>query len=176
VPELSRGGERRAASGEHPAAGDARQEGYELSLGDEQSFVPVDRNWLVRIATSVLRDEHVERAEVSFALVDDAVIRRINRRFLDHDFATDVISFSLHDDGGGRDLPRRIEGEIVISGETAARVAAEFARPPCEEIALYLVHGLLHLCGFDDQDEVDCQQMQLRQQWHLKKFGIQPHY
>jgi probable rRNA maturation factor len=183
VHGMSRCGEHLTANGEHSAAGDARLEAYELSLSDEQTFVPVDRNWLFQIATSVLRDEHVARAEVSFALIDDAVIRGINRRFLDHDDATDVISFPLHEDqfpvhsdGGHRDATKCIEGEIVISGETAARVAAELDRPASEEIALYVVHGLLHLCGFDDREDVDRQQMQDRQQWHLKKFGIQPHY
>jgi probable rRNA maturation factor len=175
-------GEHPAACGEHPAAGNTRPGAYELSLSDEQTFVPVDRDWLFEIATSALREEHVERAEVSFALVDDAVIRQINCRFLNHDDATDVISFPLHEDsfplhgdGGHRDATKVIEGEIVISGETAARVAAELSRPASEEIALYAVHGLLHLCGFDDREDVDRQFMQQRQQWHLKKFGIQPH-
>ncbi len=169
-----------AGSGKHDSE---PSPAYRFAVADEQAFVQFDEDWLLRIAESVLRDEQVATAEVSIALVDDATIHDINRRYLDHDCPTDVISFSLREDDspvvggdGVSETDRRLDGELVISGETAARVAGEIGCPPAEELVLYLVHGLLHLCGYDDQTDADRSQMREREQAHLQKFGIRPHY
>lgn len=82
-----------------------------------------------------------ELCELSVALVDDNAIAAINRQFLNHAGPTDVISFDL---GDGL-------GEIVVSAERAVLVARQLRRRPQDELALYLVHGLLHLAGFDDR-------------------------
>ncbi|MCX6899356.1 MAG: rRNA maturation RNase YbeY [Verrucomicrobia bacterium] len=79
--------------------------------------------------------------ELSIAIVDDAAIAAINQQFLNHTGPTDVISFDL-DDG---------LGEIVVSAERACIVAKQLRRTPAAELALYLVHGLLHLAGLDDR-------------------------
>lgn len=156
---------------------------YQFAFADEQDAVEIDQAKLIQIAESVLLAENVAAAEVSLAIVDDETIHALNRRYLDHDWPTDVISFSLQEEAlppeatPRADLSgKRIDGEIVISSETAARVAAEQGTPAEEEISLYLVHGLLHLCGFDDQTSGDRERMQERQQTHLQKFGIQPNY
>ncbi|MFA5193291.1 MAG: rRNA maturation RNase YbeY [Verrucomicrobiia bacterium] len=78
--------------------------------------------------------------ELSIAIVDDDAIAAINRQFLNHAGPTDVISFNL---GDGL-------GEIVVSAERACIVARQLRRSPGDELALYLVHGLLHLAGLDD--------------------------
>ncbi|MCA9076437.1 MAG: rRNA maturation RNase YbeY [Planctomycetaceae bacterium] len=149
-----------------------------LSVANEQSHVTFDIETLTRISTSLLRDEGVPLAEISLAIVDDATIHAINRQYLNHDCPTDVISFLLSEpnDDGVTPPMDVMEGEIVISGETAARVAGEMGCPPHEELALYLVHGLLHLCGYDDQTPADRETMQSRERVHLQKFGIEPHY
>ncbi len=79
--------------------------------------------------------------DLSVALVDDDAIADINQRFLNHAGPTDVISFDL---GGGT-------GEIIVSAERAVIVAKQLHRKPADEFALYLIHGLLHLAGMDDQ-------------------------
>ena len=68
----------------------------------QQRFVQVDAEWLRRMTESVLHGEQVAAGEISIALVDDAVIHEINRRYLNHDYPTDVISFSLQEDRQGR--------------------------------------------------------------------------
>ena len=78
--------------------------------------------------------------ELSVAIVDDAAIAAINQQFLNHAGPTDVIIFDL---GDGL-------GEIIVSAERAVIVARQLRRPPHAELALYLVHGLLHLAGLDD--------------------------
>lgn len=153
--------------------------GFEVSVHDDQTAVDVRSEWLAQIAEQVLRTESVASAQLSIALVDDATIHHVNRQFLQHDYATDVISFLL-DSGDIRDGSaadgRWIEGEIVISGETAARSAKEIGCPAGQELALYLVHGLLHLCGYDDQTPADQARMRDREKSHLKKCGFATHY
>ncbi len=73
---------------------------------------------------------------VEVAVVSDAVIARVHREFMDVPGATDVITFD--------------HGEIVVSADTARRCAAEHGHGVIEELALYIVHGLLHLNGYDD--------------------------
>jgi len=137
------------------------QKPYTVSISNRQRLLPVDRRRLVRLVEAVLTLEQVARAELSVAIVDDGEIHDVNRRFLGHDYPTDVISFLLDsatitkDRGAaGRTIRRgagkRIDGEIVISAETARRWSVRFGNSPERELELYLVHGLLHLCGYDD--------------------------
>ncbi|MCA9024982.1 MAG: rRNA maturation RNase YbeY [Planctomycetaceae bacterium] len=149
-------------------------EGIELAVADEQTHVQVDPDFLSRIAESLLTGEGVVHADISLAIVDDAEIHVINRQYLNHDYPTDVISFLLAEDT--QDGIRRIDGELVISGETAARSALDYGCSPEDELALYFVHGLLHLCGYDDQTNADRETMRVQERSHLQKFGIEPHY
>jgi probable rRNA maturation factor len=88
--------------------------------------------------------------EVHVILVSDKRIADIHRRFLGHPGPTDVITFE--------------HGEIVISAETAKRQAREFGTSLAHELRLYLVHGLLHLHGFDDKTAAGAAQMKRRQE------------
>ena len=120
--------------------------------------LPVAR--LKSVIAAVLEDEQVASCELSVAIVDDAEIHRVNREHLDHDCPTDVISFlyaaeRAEPKGGGRAAARRgsglaIEGELVVSDETARREAPKHGLSPATELELYIIHGLLHLCGYDD--------------------------
>ena len=97
---------------------------------------------------------------LSIAFVTDAAIRRINRTFLQHDFATDVLSFPLGGDPWG---------ELVISAPYAAREARARGIPVEEELLRYVAHGLLHLLGYDDRDPSAKARMWRRQERELRK-------
>lgn len=86
----------------------------------------------------------VERAEVSLALVDDPAIRELNRRHLDHDYPTDVLSFGLWQPGDPV-----VVGDIYIGWEQARRQAAELGVPERRELLRLAVHGALHVSGMD---------------------------
>jgi probable rRNA maturation factor len=90
--------------------------------------------------------EHGERAgtPLSIAFVDDAEIARLHAEWFGDPSPTDVISFELDDGGDGP------AGELYVSLECALRVARERGVEPARETLLYVVHGTLHLCGFDD--------------------------
>lgn len=171
-----------SASDDDTVARQARADAYRIAISDEQQAMQVDHLWLKQLAGSVLQGEGVETAQISVALVDDPAIHDVNRTYLQHDYPTDVISFLLNDapaqagpaaPAGGAAC---IDGEVVISAETAARTAGELGCPPMHELALYLVHGLLHLCGYDDRTDADRTRMRCREQSHLQKFGITTNY
>jgi probable rRNA maturation factor len=83
--------------------------------------------------------------DVQLTLVDDREIRRLNERYLGARRPTDVLAFNLDAPGPSPRL-----GEVIISTQTAARQAAQLRVPVALEMELLLVHGLLHLAGYDD--------------------------
>ncbi len=117
----------------------------EVEVSDTQSHLAVDPDQLSALIRRTLAAQGVDRASISVALVDDPTSRVINARHLGHDWPTDVISFELSDP----DQPG-LAGELVVSAEMASTTAAEVGADPFAELALYVVHGLLHLCGLDD--------------------------
>lgn len=123
--------------------------------------VPLDR--VRRLARRLLGAK-----ALSVAVVTDAEIRRLNRRFLGHDRATDVLSFRLD---GGPAGKRGFLGEVVVSADTAAREARRRRLPPGEELLRYVAHGILHLLGYDDRKPRDRARMWARQERELRRFS-----
>lgn len=110
----------------------------------------VDRTLLRRRASALLAAVRHRGSELSIALVDDVTIRELNRIWRGRDRATDVLSFSLLE-GEGRAHRGSLLGDVVISVETAAAQAARRRRGLDDEILRLLVHGLLHVLGFDHE-------------------------
>ncbi|MBL8954841.1 MAG: rRNA maturation RNase YbeY [Myxococcaceae bacterium] len=105
-----------------------------------------------------MRRLELDGVELSLSLVSDAQIRKLNRAWRKKDKATDVLSFPLFSGprprgtplrGGLRSSPPAPLGDVVISLETARRVAKERSVAIATELNLYLAHGLLHLLGHD---------------------------
>lgn len=140
----------------------------EIEIANEQESIDVDEDHIRRAVTTVLNREGISRAEMSIALVDDARIHEINRQFLDHDRPTDVISFSLSDS------PKVLEGEIVLSTDTARREARKVGGDwtPENEVLLYIVHGTLHLTGYDDHEDDDLAAMRRAELECLRTMGV----
>jgi probable rRNA maturation factor len=139
-----------------------------VEVGDARSLLsPADRPRLAAVARRALEAEGVSRAEVSIAVVDDPTIHGLNRRHLDHDWPTDVISFALSEPGDDA-----LSGELIVSAETAARMAERDGVPAWTELVLYTVHGLLHLCGFDDLTEDGAAAMRRREGELLAAEGL----
>jgi probable rRNA maturation factor len=138
-----------------------------VEITDTQSFIPVVHDDLVALAARVLRGEGVSRASISIALVDDAAIHRVNRAHLDHDCPTDVISFLLSEPDEAE-----LAGELVVSTQTALAIAVQLDVPPWAELVLYVVHGLLHLCGYDDRSDEDARIMRAREKMALERENL----
>lgn len=101
----------------------------------------------------VAAGESVEVASLGIVLAGHTLVRDLNVRYLGHDYDTDVLSFALEEfDAEGL---RVVDGEIYIDLDTAAERAPEFGVTFEHEVARYLVHGLLHLIGYDDDAPED---------------------
>ena len=139
----------------------------EVEISNTQGHLPVDVATLNQLVRVVLAAEDRHRGTISIALVDNATIHAINRTHLGHDWPTDVISFPLN----GPDA-QVVVGELVVSAEMACAFAREIGVEPSEELALYVVHGLLHLCGYDDHDDADRLRMRQREDELLSQVGL----
>jgi probable rRNA maturation factor len=109
----------------------------------------IRRRLLARKSRAVLEALGLGRFELSLSLVPDAEIQRLNRDYRGKDRATDVLSFSLREGSFG-DVAVGL-GDVVISLETAARQAAERRLLLRDEVDRLLVHGILHLAGYDHE-------------------------
>lgn len=103
---------------------------------------------LQTLAQNVLRAAGVPKSELSLLLVGDSRMRRLNRRYRGRDATTDVLAFSLQESGGPASS---LLGDVVISLPQAARQAKAGGRSLDEELAALLIHGVLHLVGYDHE-------------------------
>lgn len=140
-----------------------------IFLQNRQRTLPLDVAWLRRLAPVALEKcldlcadgKFALKAleEVSVAIVSDRTIARLHLEFMGIPGPTDVLTFD--------------HGEIVMSAETAALYATEYGHRLEEELALYTIHGLLHLNGFDDATPRDAARMQKVQSRVLKECLVQ---
>jgi probable rRNA maturation factor len=138
-----------------------------VSIASPQETVPIDRGQIRQIVRTVLEGEGVREGEISVAFVDNATIHQLNKRYLNHDEPTDVLSFPLSEAS-----ERRLTGELVIGAEVARDEAAERGHDVAAELALYVIHGLLHLCGFDDKTDANAKEMRARERHYLREIGL----
>ena len=137
---------------------------------NNQSELTIDRGVIVQAVHGVLEEASVQKAHVSVVVVDDPTIHDLNRRFLDHDYPTDVLSFQLAPG------PRNLEGEVIVSADTARSSAQRFGWSAWGELLLYVVHGTLHLVGYDDDTSKHQAAMRAQEQAHLAKVGLKVPY
>jgi len=138
-----------------------------IAIASPQESVPIDRGRMRKIVRAVLDGEGIRDAEISLAFVDNPTIHRLNKRYLDHDEPTDVLSFPLSEPKA-----KRLFGELVIGAEIAREQAAGRGHDVQAELALYVIHGLLHLCGYDDKSPSEADQMHERERHYLAKLGL----
>ena len=103
----------------------------------------VERGRVEGMVRDLLRREKMRSASVSVVFTDDRLSRRINRKFFRHDRPTDVMSFPLEERGP-------IEGEVYVNLDQAARQARTYRVTLANETARLVIHGTLHLLGYDD--------------------------
>ena len=119
---------------------------------------PIEETAVVALARDVLRSEGIDRAELSLSFVTDDEIAELHERFMDEPGPTDVLSFPL--DGVDEDGVRLL-GDVVIAPAVAARNNPD---DPAAELRLLLVHGILHLLGYDHEADAEKAEMWARQE------------
>jgi probable rRNA maturation factor len=166
--------------------------GLEVFAADEQHSHPVDTLRWVRLAERVLEAEGIRGdTEVSLLFVDETAIADLNKRFLGGDSPTDVLAFPIDEepsesgrtpDSGGTgpgytgevaDQPMLL-GDVVICPAVAARNAPAHAGTYDDELALLLVHGLLHLLGMDHDEDDEAEAMEAKERDLLRRFHATP--
>lgn len=161
----------------------------EVFGADEQTDVDVDLLRWIGLARLVLREERVPvEAEMSLIFVDESTMTDLNERFLGNQGPTDVLAFPIDDDAlasgrqpdlGGRGPgaptepsdPPVVVGDVIVCPQVAGRQAAGRSSPLDDELALLVVHGILHLLDYDHADERDAQAMRRREQELLTRFA-----
>jgi len=131
---------------------------------DEQVRAAIDSERLERLASAVMEREGLPPGEVSVLITDDEMVRRLNREYAGEDTPTDVLAFSLTEgeEFASPDDVLRL-GEVIISYPTARRQADDAQRPVRDEIEHLLVHGVLHLLGYDHAEPAEEERMRGRE-------------
>jgi probable rRNA maturation factor len=161
----------------------------QVSGFDEQDAVPVEVPRYVQLAQLVLREERADPdAELGLIFVDEDAITDLNERFLDGEGPTDVLAFPL-DEGGsppGRDPddggrgpgspadanePPIVLGDVVVCPSVAARQARDQSRAVDDELALLVVHGVLHILEYDHAEPAEAERMRRREAELLARFA-----
>ena len=138
-----------------------------ISIASPQEIVTIDRASVRDCVQTVLAGEDIADYEISLAFVDNVTIHRLNKQFLNHDEPTDVLTFPLSEPGSNK-----LAGELVLGTEVAVEEAKERGHDVQVELALYVIHGLLHLCGFDDKSPRRRPKMRQRERHYLKALGL----
>jgi len=135
-----------------------------VEIANLQKYYEIKSSKIKRAVKEVLSKEGKD-ARLSIALVDNSKIKELNKQYFSSDEVTDVISFPL---GNNKNL---ISGEIVVSVETAVDIAGKRNISIEGEVVLYIIHGILHLLGYDDDNEGNARIMHEKESKMLKTMG-----
>ncbi|MDR2038808.1 MAG: rRNA maturation RNase YbeY [Bacteroidales bacterium] len=119
-------------------------DGITFHLKDKRKI----QHWLKTVAS----EEEKQIGDISYIFVSDKRILEINQQFLQHDYYTDIITFDDSDN-------KKISGEMYISIDTVSSNAKEYQAEFHNELLRVIVHGLLHLCGYNDKTEKGQEEM-----------------
>ncbi len=133
---------------------------------DETIESPVDEREIRRFVDAACQLRGFSCGSIGLRLTDDHTIGQLNAKHLGHDYPTDVISFQY-----AAQSPH-IDGELVVSVETAQQKASELGWPIQHELLLYIVHGVLHITGMDDHQRDDRAAMRHAEKQVFVKLGV----
>jgi probable rRNA maturation factor len=129
-----------------------------ILIEDRQKKINVNLRYVRRLLNKIMKYLDCKDKEISLLFVDNNEIREINKRYLNRDYSTNVITFSLTEGEFGNINPK-VLGDIVISVETASRDAEEAGTELNDELEFLMIHGMLHLLKYNhentSEDEVN---------------------
>ncbi len=121
------------------------------------------RGRIALLVREIIREEKKNAQSISIVLVDDGYLLDINRKYLNHNYKTDVISFDLNAGGD-------IEGEVYVSVDRACVQAKRYRVSVENEILRLIVHGILHLAGWEDKTRSEKLRMRKRENAFIERF------
>lgn len=114
------------------------------------------------LAKSISKEEGKRFGDINIMYCDDALIREYNRKYLKHDFPTDIITFYDRDEDG------KIEGDLLISIDTVNQNSKRFKKSFENELMRVIIHGMLHLCGYNDSTMEEKKYIRKKENYYLK--------
>ena len=130
---------------------------------DMQETAELDDDWLNSICNNILNDKDQYTATISIILTNDKKLLQLKNQYFQQDVLTDVITFNLEEDGDP------IDGEIYISLNRVSENAREFKQDTGRELKRVIIHGCLHLLGYDDQTPEEKKTMTLMEDHYLNQ-------
>ena len=144
----------------------------DVFLANEQDL-PVDHDRLSALASHTLQSEDVDdSAELSILFVSSDHMRKLNSHFAGDNYPTDVLAFPMMDGDDEEEESGPLLGDVVVCPEIALRNAERIGHSLSDELGVLVVHGTLHLLGYDHQGPKDKEAMDRRQQEILASFSV----
>ncbi|MGB0582175.1 MAG: rRNA maturation RNase YbeY [Limisphaerales bacterium] len=141
-----------------------------LSIRNRQKLCAVDAKLLRQIVTRFLKSiESIDGYELCLHLVDAPEMAKVNQQFLDHEGSTDVITFDHQEDPDSD----RLYGELYLCLADTVKQSHQFRTTWQSELTRYAVHGILHLCGYDDLNDEDRKEMKRAENRCLRKLAAE---
>lgn len=134
----------------------------EITIQNLQKKIPLNFSQLKKIILKILAEKKIKLADLSVVFVSAQKIAALNKKYLHRSYATDVLAFDFLEEKASN-KKNQICGEVIISTDAVIKNSKEFNTHIDAELALYVIHGILHLLGYDDHLPKDIQQMRLEE-------------
>ena len=131
----------------------------DISITNLQKRIPIKTARIIRVVRKILKAERVPAAQLSFVFVSNPKIRALNKKFLKRNSATDVLAFDFN-----KSKSDELNGEIIISTDQAIHNARLYKTSSQKELMLYVIHGILHLLGFDDHTSAEIKRLRRKEE------------
>ncbi len=139
-----------------------------ITVQNSQKTLPLKTVSAENTIRHILKCCRVSRADLTVVFVSRQKIAALNKQFLGRAYATDVLAFDLREHH--KDVLR---GDIIISTDAVVKQSRQFGQSRSRELALYMIHGILHLLGYDDHSPKDIAQMRAEEERVISKLPIQ---
>jgi len=139
-----------------------------LTVHYTEEDVPVEEEVLEKILLQVGKEQSADFASIELVYVDEKEIVAINREHLGREYVTDIISFRYDE----RDDPDAIEGTLYCCAPRIKEQSLELGTPVVQEFYRIFIHGLLHLCGYNDQTAEEKTAMTRLENHYLEQFNL----
>jgi rRNA maturation RNase YbeY len=136
----------------------------EVALVRDADSIRFTEERVRRIVQYVCRREKRMKADLSFVFIGDRKMKALNKKYLNHDFQTDIMTFPME--------PHGVNAEIYINVDQAKRQAKEYRKTIVNEMIRLIVHGTLHAMGYDDRKPVEKERMFARQERYVAKLSL----
>jgi len=133
-----------------------------ITIKNQQSKVRINKKQVELLSKKIAHLVNLtKKSIITIVFVDNKTIQALNRKYLKHNFPTDVLAFNLSSSKIRQKLA--ITGDIIVNVELAKKNAQIYSNSLIKEVALYMIHGMLHLLGLDDHKTTDKKRMERRQ-------------